>query len=256
MRPIKCPWPPANWSAGSGWWTSAAARSCGPSFSPSVFNQVGAGQVQACLRDLFGGWGLPAALRLDNGLPWGPLYELPPALALWLAGLGITLHFIPVGQKQLNGVIERSQGTGQRWGEPWTCATPAELQQRLDALDQIQREEYPSLQGRSRWAVFPQLRHSGRTYTPQGEAAQWELRRAQEYLAGHTAGRRVNRQGQVWIYGRRYSVGVKHRGQAVWVYYDAGSEEWVISEDGGRVLRRLRAMEITQECIMGLQVSP
>lgn len=221
-----------------------------------MFNQVAAAAVQAQLRAWFGRWGRPAALRLDNGLPWGICYELPPALTLWLAGLGLALHFVPPGQKQLNGVVERSQGTGQRWCEPGTCATPALLQARLDEMDRIQREEYPSLQGRARLDVFPQLRHSGRAYSAAWEQAHWDLRQAQDYLAGHTAARRVNKQGQVWIYGRRYSVGVKHRCQAVSVYYDAGAGEWVISTASGQVLRRLRAVEITRDTILALQVSP
>jgi hypothetical protein len=221
-----------------------------------VFNQVGAAQVQACLREAFGLWGLPGGLKLDNGLPWGGWSDLPTALALWLAGLGIELHFSPPGQKQLNGVVERSQGTGQRWCEPGTCATAAELQRRLDEMDRIQREEYPSWQGQSRLAMFPQLRQPARPYTRAWEEAHWNLGLAQEYLAGHTAVRRANKQGQVSVYDHRYSVGAKQRGQAILVYYDPGSEEWVFAEaTSGQQLRRYKAVEITRERIVGLQVS-
>ena len=96
-----------------------------------MFNPVSAAQVPACLREAFGLWGRPGGLKLDNGLPWGGWNDLPTALALWLAGLGIELHFIPPGQKQLNGVVEKSHDTGQRWAEPHTCASPEELQARL-----------------------------------------------------------------------------------------------------------------------------
>lgn len=211
--------------------------------------------MQACLRGAFGCWGLPGALRLDAGLPWGLCYGLPPALALWLVGLGVELDLIPVGHKQLNGVVERSHGTGQRWAEPQACASPQELQARLDEADRLQREVYPSLQGRSRLAVFPQLRTPRRPYTPAWEEEHWQLRRAQEYLAGFTVERRVNRQGQVGVYAHRYSVGAKHRGQSVWVYYDAGSGEWVFLSGTGQVLRRLTAVEISRERIVGLTVS-
>jgi hypothetical protein len=57
-----------------------------------------------------------------------------------------------------NGVIERSQGTGKRWAEPGACANAAELQRRLQDIDVIQPEEYPSLQGRSRLAVYPRAK--------------------------------------------------------------------------------------------------
>jgi hypothetical protein len=81
------------------------------------------------------------------------------------------------------------------------------------------------------------------------------LGRAQEYLAGHTAVRRANQQGRVSVYDHRDSVGARNRGKEVWVYYDAGPGEWVFSEAQGPVLRRLKAVEITRERIVALQVS-
>ena len=221
-----------------------------------MFNQVSGLPVQACLREAFGLWGLPDGFKLDNGLPWGGWSDLPTALALWLAGLGIALHFIPVGHKQLNGVVERSQGTGQRWCEPASCVTVAELQRRLDEMDRIQREEYPSLQGQSRLAVFPQLVQPARLYTRAWEETHWDLGLAQQYLASHTAVRRANKRGQVSVYDHRYSVGAKNGGKAVVVYYDAGRGEWVFAEaESGEVWRRLAAWEITRERIMSIQVS-
>src|ERR671934_175688 len=71
--------------------------------------------VQPLLRQAFGRWGLPGGLRVDNGKPWGSWSDLPTALALWLLGLGIELHWNPPRQPQRNGVVERSQGTGKRW---------------------------------------------------------------------------------------------------------------------------------------------
>src|SRR5438046_190655 len=141
---------------------SAPGPSCGRPFSPSVWNQVPAAAVQAQLRRAFAAWGLPRRLRLDHGWPWGGWSGLPTALALWLVGLGVGLTFNPPRQPQYNGVVEKSQDTGQRWAEPHTCRNAAELQARLDEVDRIQREEYPSLRGRSRLSVFPQLRQPER----------------------------------------------------------------------------------------------
>jgi hypothetical protein len=47
--------------------------------------------------------------------------------------------------QQDNGVIERSRGTGKRWAEPGACANASELQRRLQDMDVIQREEYPTI---------------------------------------------------------------------------------------------------------------
>ncbi len=118
--------------------------------------------IQEGLRQGFARWGLPERLRVDNGYPWGSTGAFPPELALWLIGLGIELGSIQPACPQQNGVVERAQGTGQNWAEPQTCRHPAELQQRCDVLERRQRERYPSRDGRSRWDVYPALRHSGR----------------------------------------------------------------------------------------------
>jgi len=234
---------------------SAAGRCCRRRFFPSVFNQVPATAVQTVLRQQFCRWGLPGILGLDYGHPWGIWNDLPTAFALWLVGLGVEPRFCPVGQKQLQGVIERAQGTGQRWAEPGGCHSVAELQARLDEADRIQREEYPSLAGQSRLAVFGQLLVPRQRYSEAWEEEHWDLRRAQEYLAGHTAVRHASSQGQVRIYNRRYSVGVKHRQETVQVYYDIEPGEWVLLSEAGRVLRRLQATEISRQRIRSLDVS-
>jgi transposase len=99
---------------------------------------------------------------VDTGAPWGPRGDRPTDLELWLLGVGVGVDANPPRRPQDNGVVERAQGTGKRWGEPWTCDSPEALQRRLQVRDEIQRREYPSIEGRSRWAAFPGLVHSGR----------------------------------------------------------------------------------------------
>jgi len=81
----------------------------------------------------------------------------------------------PPARPQDNGVVERSQGTAKRWGEPWTCDSPEELQRRLEEMDWIQRQEYPNVGGRSRLEAYPGLARSRRAYTPE-----WEMTQAPE----------------------------------------------------------------------------
>jgi hypothetical protein len=223
---------------------------------PGVWNALPARRTQEALRQQFSHWGLPARLRLDNGAPWGNWNDLPTALALWLVGLGIELHFNDPGKPQHNGVVEKSQDTGQRWAEPATAASPAELEGRLDEMDCIQRQEYPSFQGRSRLAVFPQLIHSGRAYSPEWEQRTWSLARAQQYLAGHIARRHASRrQGQVSLYNRNYCLGVLHKTKTVFVQYDSHQNTWLFADDQGRLLRQFPAPEITRERILALDIS-
>jgi hypothetical protein len=220
-----------------------------------VWNQVPPATVQEQFRQVFTRWGRPERLRLDNGLPWANWNDLPMALALWLVGLGIDLIFNPPRQPQYNGVVEKSQDTGQRWCEPSTCSTADELQRRLDQMDQLQREEYPSVQGHSRLTLFPDLHRSARPYTRRWERQAWDLGRAQEYLANFVAVRQANQQGQISIYARRVSVGAPHRRQAVVVQYDPAEQVWLVSDTDGRLVREVAAPEICRERIVAVNIS-
>jgi len=234
---------------------NARALSCRRSFPPSVWNLVRPATVQTHLRQVFTRWGRPEQLRLDNGMPWGNWNDLPTALALWLVGLGVDLIFNPPRQPQYNGVVEKSQDTGQRWCEPQRCRTAGQLQERLDEMDRLQREEYPSLQGRSRYQVFPALPQTSRPYTAAWERSAWDLRRAQDYLAGFVAVRQATKQGQVSSYARRVSVGARHRSQPVVVQYEPDEQVWLLWDTEGRLLRTVAAPEICRERILAVDIS-
>jgi hypothetical protein len=74
-------------------------------------------------------------------VPWGSWGDLPTDLTLWLIGLEVGVDFDPPARPQDNGVVERSQGTAKRWGEPQSCYGPEELQRRPEDMDMIQRQE-------------------------------------------------------------------------------------------------------------------
>ena len=252
--PTSSGWPPASWSVGCAPPTSAPARSWGPRFSPLVWNQVGAAATQATLRRWFARWGLPGGLRLDNGNPWGGWNDLPAALALWLAGLGLGLTFNPPRQPRFNGVVEKSHDTGDRWCEPHTCGTPGQLQARFDEMDRIQREEYPVRRGLSRVQLWPGLGRPRRAYTAAWEQAHWSLALAEEYLAGHVAVRRVGAGGRLWRYNRRVQVGRQHAGEAAYVVYDPEGHDWVVASRQGTYWARVPAPEVSRERIVGLSL--
>ena len=161
----------------------------------------------------------------------------------------------PPRHPQDNGVVERSQGTGKRWAEPQTATTAWELQQRLERMDRIQREVYPSLAGRSRLEAFPQLSHSGRPYRVAWERTHWKLARVAEHLAEYTVPRRVDGKGLVSLYNRSHYVGRVHQGKVAHVMFDRELLEWVFSDEKGQQLRRLAAPEITAQRILRLTVT-
>lgn len=211
--------------------------------------------MQETLRLVFSQWGRPQRFRVDNGGPWGSTGDWPTDLALWLIGLGVDMIWNPARRPQDNGVVERSQGTGKRWGEPETCQDPEELQRRLHEMDRIQREVYPSIAGQSRWQTFPELQQVTRPYSEAWEKQHWDLNLVLAHMADAQALRRVDKKGQVSVYGRNHYVGKKHQGQDIYVFLDPQDREWVFATSEGVQLRRKAAEEITQERILKLQVT-
>jgi len=211
--------------------------------------------VQAQLRRAFARWGRPAALRVDNGQPWAqPREDLPTELALWLAGLGVAVHYNPPRQPYRNGVVERSQGVSKAWAEPQTCRSPGELQARLAAMDEVQRAAYPHTDGRPRLQAYPGLAHSGRPYSAAWERRHWDLRAAREHLAGYAVPRRVRGGGSISVYERDLFVGGRYAGQVVYVQFDPVAVAWVAADQRDVQLRRWPAPEICRKRIVSLSV--
>ena len=207
------------------------------------------------LRRAFRRWGQPERLRVDNGVPWGSSGDLPPDLALWLVGLGVATTPNPPRRPQDNGVIERSQGTAKRWAEPGACATAAELQRRLREADLIQREEYPSLGGRTRLEAYPGLRHSGRPYSRAWERRHWDPGLVLAHLASEVVSRKVDRSGTVSLYNTNHYVGKLHAGKTVFVMLDPHRCEWLFADEQGRQLRAQPAVQLARRRIETLTVT-
>lgn len=208
--------------------------------------------VQRAVRQQFRRWGRPEALRVDNGVPWGSWSDLPAPFALWLIGLGITMHWNDPCCPQQNPKIERSQGTGKRWAEPGQCHSVAALQASLDLADRLQREDYPTSEGVSRLERFPALRHSGRRYSAAWETRTWSLRALEAHLAEYVVSRKVSRSGHITVYDRGRYVGKQYHGQHVQVQYDPDRNQWLVTDSEGRELRRHPAPEITAKEIVKL----
>ena len=120
-------------------------------------------------------------------------------------------------------------------------------------MDRIQREEYPALAGRTRLAVWPELRHSGRAYSQKWEKAQLEpARRCLVRLACFVVQRRVSRQGRISLYDRPYHVGVSLADQEVLVQFSPERLEWIVSDRKDRQVRAIPASTLTRENIVTL----
>jgi hypothetical protein len=235
---------------------SIPAPSCAPGFPPHAnWNHVRPAEVQEALRGCFTAWGLPGRLRVDNGHPWGSWSDLPPALALWLLGLGVEVIWNRPRHPQENGTVERDQGVTQQWVEPAHCRDPQDLARRLEWAARIQRESYPAVQGRSRLAAYPALRTPVRPYERSCEDALWDVGPVERYWAGGLWRRLVCSTGQISLYDHRYSVGRPYAGQEVSVRYDAATRQWVVLDHRGVEVRRHPATQITRERIVSLTVA-
>ena len=216
---------------------------------------VPAAETQKALRQTFTRWGLPAHIRVDNGSPWGsPRGDLPSELALWLIGLGVDVLWNDARRPQQNGVVERSQGTGKQWAEPGTCSDAAELQSRIDIMDNIQRDEYPSIHGKSRREAFPGLAHSGRAYREGQEPSLWSLAPVLNHLSGYTVVRQVTDNGSISLGNRSRYVNAKLKGKHAYVTLDPVSVEWVVADKDGICHNWIKADELTAERVIGLDV--
>jgi transposase InsO family protein len=225
------------------------------------WSQVPDREVQDAIRRSYQRRGCPGALRVDNGKPWGCRGGLPTAMSLWSAGLGVPMHRNDPYCPQQNGVVESTQGVSQRWAEPGRCANFAELCRRVREEDAVQREQYPAINGMSRWQAYPGLVHSGRGYTRSWEEAVWDLGEALRFLGQFRVPRRITRIGQVSLYRR--PIQAVSRGQAregyagLWVYVwvDPQTVEWVVSDLEGGELHRRAALPFSREAICNLELS-
>jgi hypothetical protein len=161
----------------------------------------------------------------------------------------------PPRRPQANGVVERAQGVGKQWCEPWTCGSCVEWQLRLEEMDRVQREVYPARHGQSRLATHPGLKHSGRPYDPAQEGSIWDLQKVWDLMGMPRVPRQVDRGGKRSVYNRPYSVGVVWAGRTVWVGFDPVGGQGTFQDERGHEIRRHVAEELSRESVCGMEVT-
>jgi hypothetical protein len=224
-------------------------------FAHARWAQVPDTQAQQAIRGCFQRWGCPQAMRVDNGIPWGTSSGLPSELSLWLAGLGVAMHWNDPYCPEQNGVAESTQRVSQRWVWPSGCAELPEVRRKLQREDWVQRALYPVVAGLSRRQAYPALLHSGRGYSRGWEEAVWDPGQALRFLGRYRVRRKVSCRGQVSVYHRLIEVGRERAGAWVYVGMDAEAVEWVIWEVDGKEVRRRPAPQFTAEALSHLAVA-
>ena len=192
---------------------------------------------------------------MDNGSPWGTQSKLPSALGLWLVGLDIGLIYGRAARSTDNAVVERSHGVLNGWVEPDQCVDFDDCQRRMAWALHTQRERYPLADGQTRHQAYPELRQNPRRYTVATELAQWDMARVVAYLAHFQFQRKVEKNGRITLFANTYSVGKAYQRQYLTVQLDSESQEWVISDDVGKEIRRHAAKELDYDLIRHLMLA-
>lgn len=183
-------------------------------------------------------WGLPRSIKVDNGRPLGDpgLLSIPP-LGLWLIGLGIQVIWNRPATPTDNAKVERMQGVSANWSEPNRCNSPEALQQQLDQALRIQRTSYPTrvCGFQTRLQTYPMLEEKARPYSQ----ATFEASRVWQFLSQKAWTRRVNKVGQVELFGTTFSVGAQWAKTEVSLKLDPDELAWVVyNQDAGEEKRR------------------
>jgi hypothetical protein len=216
--------------------------------------------VQADLRSLFCGWGLPDTLRMDRDAVFvgSCRLEWPGTLVVWLIGLGVQ----PISNRAYrptdNAIVERNHQTWQ--AHVLEGAVDAELSEIQVATEQAfadRREALPARHAgcarRPFLVAFPQLAEPRRVYDAAEERASFKVEQLDAYLSEWRWRRTVDSRGQISLADRNYKVGAAYCGQSVRVHFDAVDRQLVCVAANGQVLGRMQVGELEVEYILGLE---
>ncbi len=224
-----------------------------PFFPKKKICEVPLLEVQGALITIFKNWGIPGWIKVDNGRPFGdPNLELIPVLALWLIGLGIKVIWNRPATPQDNAVVERSQGVMARWTEYARCRDTTAFQSRLWREAEFHNFHFPIRRkgNKTRIQLFPQLPHTGTDWNP----ANFKLCRVLAFIAGGQWERIVSSKGQIYCYGKRFSVGTHYKHQKVSIKLDPDKNQWNIFDPTGNFIKT-HPSPFTYQSIWNLDLS-
>jgi len=191
-------------------------------------------EVRQVLRAGFAEWHtLPDSVLTDNemGLGGNPTDPFPSWLSLYLAGLGVKHNFIRAHRPTDQPQIERQHRALDGFTDDADSRQDlTHFQRALDQERTTYNHAFPArasdCQGVPPLQAHPTLLSPRRPYRPEQEAALFDLQRVYAYLASFTFERKVNRNGQVTLKGRHYTVGLSHKEKPIRVRLDANTQEW------------------------------
>lgn len=223
-------------------------------FSPrKKISEIPIRTIQQEMICIFKNRGVPDWIKVDNGRPFGdPQLEIIPILSLWLIGLNVKVIWNRPATPQDNAKVERSQGVMGKWTEYAKCKDNFELQIRLWKEADFHNYHFPIRRenNKTRIELFPTLAHTGKYWNPKN----FKLERVLNFLAKGNWERKVNRWGQISIYGKRFSVGTQLKYQKVSIKLDPKTNQWMVFNPIGQLIKK-HPSPFTEKSIWNLDLS-
>lgn len=194
--------------------------------------------IQNELLKIFGKWGKPQSIKVDNGRPLGdPQLQIVPILSMWLIALGIKVIFNRPRRPQDNAKVERNQGVLSNWTEWHKCADIEQLRTRLQREVEFHNSIFPvaGLKGLTRIQAFPDLI----PHSPKFDPKDFDPQRALDFLASGSWERLVAKNGQFSFWHRRITVGTAYALQTLSIVLDPKANQWRIFDAKGELVKAI-----------------
>lgn len=182
-------------------------------------------QIRQLMLECFKQWGMPKAIRSDNGEPFGvPTRDVIPLMSIWLKAWCIEPILNRPRRPQDNAHVENNQATVSRWAEVYDCKTTTQMQERVDEVCAFHRDDFPvrRIGNVSRKQVFKSLYQNLRSY----EQASFVTQRAYDLLAQAKYPRKVSSNGTISLYGEKFQAGLHLKRQTLLVKFNADNQTW------------------------------
>lgn len=209
--------------------------------------------MRLALLAIFKQWGLPCAIKTDNGDPFGvPKRDLIPVMSLWLIGWAIQPILNRPRHPQDNAKVERAQGTSSRWAEIKKANNLVDLQKRLDLIIQEQRDKYrvKRLGNVTRKQLFPDVYKNQRQF----DESTFNIKAAHDFLASKTLERKVGSNGTIALYGAVFQVHLKFKKQTVFIKFNQQIIGWQILDTNRKEIKIIKDDRFDEQNIMLLKV--
>jgi len=163
--------------------------------------------------------------------------ETVPPLALWLIGLGIQIVWNKPRTPQENAKVERCQGTLGKWTEYKKCKDTFDLQIKLWEQSQFYNFDFPirRKKNQKRIALFPKLRHTGRSWNP----SDFKIQRVLDFLFNGCWERTVSSVGQIRLYGHVLQIGSHYKNQRISIKLCPIMNHWKFYDTKGKLIKTL-----------------